>query len=129
MKKIITITCALLFTLCLSAQILVIPDVHGRVFWKEAVEKHPTLPVVFLGDYLDPYASENITPDDALTNFKDIIAFKQANMDRVTLLIGNHKIHYFDTFYKFSRKDTVNAEYIHQLLIDNLPIWIVVKLS
>lgn len=95
MKRIITITYALVCTLCLSAQILVIPDVHGRAFWKEAVEKHPTLPVVFLGDYLDPYARENITPDDALTNFKDIIAFKQANKDRVTLLIGNHEIHYF----------------------------------
>ena len=95
MKSIITITYALVYTLCLSAQILVIPDVHGRTFWKEAVEKHPTLPVVFLGDYLDPYARENITPDDALTNFKDIIAFNQANKDRVTLLIGNHEIHYF----------------------------------
>ena len=48
MKRIITITYALVCTLCLSAQILVIPDVHGRTFWKEAVEKHPTLPVVFL---------------------------------------------------------------------------------
>ena len=123
MKKIITITYALVCTLCLSAQILVIPDVHGRAFWKEAVEKRPTLPIVFLGDYLDPYAHENITPDEALDNFKDIIAFKQANMDRVTLLIGNHEIHYLDTFYKFSRKDTLNSEYIHQLMVDNLPLF------
>ena len=105
MKKIITITYALLFTLCISAQILVIPDVHGRSFWKEAVDKHPTLPIIFLGDYLDPYAREHITPDEALANFKDIIAFKQANNERVTLLIGNHEIHYLDPFYKFSRKD------------------------
>ena len=59
MKKTITITYALLCTLCLSAQILVIPDVHGRAFWKEAVERHLSQPagqsvrtVVFLGDYL-----------------------------------------------------------------------------
>ena len=96
MKKIITIIYALLFTLCISAQILVIPDIHGRTFWKEAVDEHPSLPVVFLGDYLDPYARENITPEEALANFKDIIAFKKANMDRVTLLIGNHEIHYLD---------------------------------
>ena len=123
MKKIITITYALLFTLCISAQILVIPDVHGRSFWKEAVDKHPTLPIIFLGDYLDPYAREHITPDEALANFKDIIAFKQANNERVTLLIGNHEIHYLDPFYTFSRKDTINADYIHQLLVDHLPLF------
>lgn len=123
MKKIIAIICAMIFNLCSSAQILVIPDIHGRTFWKEAVDKHPSLPVVFLGDYLDPYASEDITPEEALANFKDIIAFKQANMDRVTLLIGNHEIHYLDSFYYFSRKDTLNAAYIHQLLIDHLPLF------
>ena len=130
MKKIFAITYALLFTLCVSAQILVIPDVHGRSFWKEAVDKHLSLPVgqsvrtvVFLGDYLDPYSRENITPEEALANFKDIIALKQTNMDKVTLLIGNHEIHYLDTFYKFSRKDTLNADYIHQLLVDNLPLF------
>lgn len=123
MKKIIAITYVLLFTLCVSAQILVIPDVHGRTFWKEAVAKHLSLPVVFLGDYLDPYAREHITPDEALANFKDIIAFKQANKDRVTLLIGNHEIHYLDSFYHFSRKDTLHADDIHQLLVDHLSLF------
>jgi hypothetical protein len=123
MKKTITTICALLFTLCISAQILVIPDIHGRTFWKEAVAMHPSLPIIFLGDYLDPYARENITPDEALANFKEIIAFKQANKDRVTLLIGNHEMHYLDSFYRFSRKDTLNAEYIHQLLVDHLPLF------
>ncbi len=88
MKKIITITYAMFFTLYTTAQILIIPDVHGRAFWRETVDRHPSLPVVFLGDYLDPYARENITPEEALANFKDIIAFKQANKDRVTLLIA-----------------------------------------
>ena len=106
-----------------STQILVIPDVHGRTFWKEAIVKYPDLPVVFLGDYLDPYAYENITQEDALANFKEILAFKQANMDKVTLLIGNHEIHYIDTYYKFGRKDTLNAEYIHQLLLEHLPLF------
>ena len=62
------------------------------------------VPIIFLGDYLDPYAHENISQEEALANFKEIIAFKQANKDRVTLLIGNHEIHYIDTFYKFGRK-------------------------
>ena len=121
--KIIAVTYALLLTLRTSAQILIIPDVHGRTFWKEAVDRHPSLPVIFLGDYLDPYASENITPEEALKNFKDIIAFKQTNMDRVTLLMGNHEMHYLDSYYMFSRKDTLNAEYIHQLLADHLHLF------
>ncbi len=123
MKKITFIIVALLYSLCLPAQMLIIPDVHGRSFWKEAVIEHPDLPIVFLGDYLDPYAHENITPEEALANFEEIIAFKQANMDRVTLLVGNHEIHYFDTAYAFSRKDTLHAEYIHRLFVEKLPLF------
>ena len=36
--------------------ITIIPDIHGRVFWKKAVDsasKDDT--IVFLGDYLDMY--------------------------------------------------------------------------
>lgn len=123
MKKIAVMISALMIALCTSAQLLVIPDVHGRSFWKGAIAKYPDLPVVFLGDYLDPYTHENITQKDALDNFKEIIAFKQANMDRVTLLIGNHEIHYIDTFYEFGRKDTLQAEYIHQLLLNHLSLF------
>ena len=123
MKKVLLIICALLFTICLSAQILVIPDIHGRTFWKEATDQYSDLPVVFLGDYLDPYAYEQITPEEALSNFKDILAFKQANMERVTLLIGNHEIHYLDTAYHFSRKDTLHAENIHQMLLSLLHLF------
>ena len=120
-KKILSTIIALLFTICLSAQILVIPDVHGRRFWKEATDKYPHLPVIFLGDYLDPYARENISSKEALANFKEILAFKQANKDRVTLLIGNHEIHYLDNTLRFSRKDTLHADYIHLLLLEHLP--------
>ena len=123
MKRIAIIVVALFSAISLPAQILIIPDVHGRTFWKEAVAKYLDLSIVFLGDYLDPYSHENISSDEALTNFEEILAFKQANMDRVTLLIGNHEIHYFDTAYEFSRKDTLNAECIHRLLINNLSLF------
>lgn len=123
MNKVISTTIAMLFALHLSAQVLVIPDIHGRTYWKEATAKYPDLPVIFLGDYLDPYSHEGITPEDALANFKEILAFKKANKDRVTLLIGNHEVHYLDTALWFSRKDTVNAGYIQQLLYENLPLF------
>ena len=57
---------------------LLIPDIHGRIFWKEAIEyyskeKYPNLVIVFLGDYVDPYDFEGITRKDAIDNFKEII--------------------------------------------------------
>ena len=39
----------------MKEKILIIPDVHGRSFWKKAVETGDYEKVVFLGDYADPY--------------------------------------------------------------------------
>ena len=39
---------------------IIIPDVHGRVFWKEIV-KNSEDKIIFLGDYVDPYPGENIS--------------------------------------------------------------------
>lgn len=45
----------------MNKRILVVPDVHGRIFWKESVNKYvdEVGRIVFLGDYLDPYAGED----------------------------------------------------------------------
>ena len=68
--------------------ILVIPDIHGRNFWKEAVEKSidKVEKIIFLGDYLDPYPWEGITRKEAIANFQEIIDFKKENKDKVVLL-------------------------------------------
>jgi len=98
-----------------KAQMLIIPDVHGRTFWKSAVESCPDLPVIFLGDYLDPYTfPENINMLEAIKNFKEIIQFKQNNPERVTLLFGNHDLVYFDRNLDCSRKclDLENEIYL-----------------
>ena len=36
--------------------LLIIPDIHGRSFWKKAVEENidRVSKVIFIGDYLDP---------------------------------------------------------------------------
>lgn len=104
--------------------LLIMPDIHGRLFWLHAVKKYPNLPIIFLGDYLDPYTHRDcIFPDEALVNFKEILDFKKANMDRVTLLMGNHDIHYFNREMSCSRKDRENYETIHQLFSENLPLF------
>ncbi|MBQ0057979.1 MAG: metallophosphoesterase [Bacteroidales bacterium] len=109
--------------------LLIIPDVHGRTFWKRAIMQYPELPTVFLGDYLDPYTSiEGILPSDALFEFQDILQYKNENPDRVTLLLGNHDIHYFDYKINSSRKDWQNHEKIAQLFSRNLSHFQLTKL-
>lgn len=123
MKKILTLILLQALALGVYAQVLVIPDIHGRTFWKEAVKECSSMPVVFLGDYLDPYGAEGITNEEALANFMDILDYKKANAERVTLLLGNHELHYLNMKKHFSRKDTVNAEQIRSILYENISLF------
>lgn len=77
-------------------KILIVPDVHGRKFWrkaKEVVDNYDR--IIFLGDYLDPYSNEGINPDMAYREFREIIRFKRTYPKKVTLLLGNHDLHYY----------------------------------
>ena len=82
----------------MAKKILVVPDVHGGIFWKEPVENYLNQVdrVVFLGDYLDPYwdANETCDMDFVLFNFMEIINLKQDNSEKIVLLKGNHDFHY-----------------------------------
>ena len=62
---------------------MVIPDVHGRLFWKEPVRKYINTVdrVVFLGDYLDPYEGEVGLADDIFENMMEIVRLKQNNRE------------------------------------------------
>lgn len=108
---------------------IIIPDIHGRTFWKSAIEqKEKDEKIIFLGDYLDHYDyeknSENelITPEKAIENFKEILNYKKNN-NNIILLQGNHDyIHYnlnsFDCrkYYKYE-------EDINMLFKDNLKLF------
>ncbi len=93
-------------------KIAVIPDIHGKDFWKEAKEKVDSLDkIIFLGDYLDAYfdiyniaslttfpvvlEKEQAARKEELNNFKEILEFKKAYPEKVTLLLGNHDIGYW----------------------------------
>ena len=89
--------------------LVIIPDVHGRSFWRTAVKAHPYDEYVFLGDYLDPYPDEGISQEEAFNGLIDITDFKQRNPDRVTLLWGNHDLHYLYPEMMGSRYDIRNA--------------------
>lgn len=104
------------------SKILIIPDVHGRTFWRVAEEVINEMDkVVFLGDYLDPYPEENITPDDALNEFYKILEFKNKYPEKVVLLIGNHDMHYIELrFSDASRMNKFRRVEIHELFLDNI---------
>lgn len=99
--------------------LLIIPDIHGRTFWKRAVEENidKVNKIIFLGDYLDPYPWENITRKDAIRNFQEIIDFKLEHKDKVVLLTGNHDCSYVDkvNFTTRSRYDSSNAYHIEEM--------------
>ena len=100
-----------------------IPDVHGRQFWREAVKDVETTPVVFMGDYLDPYLSDAVLWSDAWRGLKDIVALKMAHPDKVTLLLGNHDVHYlpgYPFFNRSSRFDCAHAERINDFFMSNI---------
>ena len=85
-----------------NLEVLIIPDVHGREFWIKPVKdvlENSDKPVIFLGDYLDPYSYElegtGIHPQEhAIDIFKQVIDTKKQYSERVTLLIGNHKVQF-----------------------------------
>ena len=73
--------------------IVAIGDIHGLNCWRKIAEEHSGCRIVFLGDYLDPYAY--MSRKDLLANLREIIALKASRPDDVVLLLGNHDLHYF----------------------------------
>lgn len=119
---------------------LIVPDVHARSFWRESVLKtlnETNAPIIFLGDYLDPYTrdffdSKDFNPkfeefknmddvrDMSLKMLEEIIELKKTYPNRIILLIGNH-----DCSYIYGKKicncryDEKNSSKISKLFNDN----------
>ena len=69
-----------------------IGDPHGRDVWKKLVREDAIN--IFLGDYLDPYPSDNLQAGvDDWGNLQEILKYKQTHANTV-LLLGNHDLHY-----------------------------------
>lgn len=71
----------------------VIGDIHGRQVWKEFVTNELVDKWIFIGDYFDS-RDKDLTASAQINNFNEILAFKEANMEKVIILIGNHDFHY-----------------------------------
>ena len=116
-------------------RILIIPDVHGRDFWKEPVKqelKNNETSIIFLGDYTDCYPVEWDPNFDYLQhtvdNFKEIIELKKQNPDRITLLLGNHDCGYAigDTICS-SRMDRLHRSELENLFKENRELFQIAK--
>lgn len=109
-----------------NIKILIIPDVHGREFWREPVKyvlENTDARIIFLGDYLDPYSFDfdhNHYQQQAIDVFNEIINLKKESNDRITLLLGNHDMGYrFDLAICDCRTDYSNFERIRNIFIEN----------
>ena len=101
---------------------IIIGDVHGSTYWKEAVKKNPGCRFIFLGDYLDPY--EDISHQKLIDNFKEIIQLKKEHPGGVILLLGNHDLHYFTTDIQPStRFDYGVAEKASNLFFEHIALF------
>lgn len=105
----------------LNQHIIIIPDIHGREFWRKAVNELPEDSlVVFLGDYLDPYENEWIYWTDAFKGLLDVIEFKKTHFEQVTLLFGNHDLHYLFPELKGTRYNEYKEDVIRATFEENL---------
>ena len=105
--------------------IMIIPDLHGRKFWRQAIANNidKVNKVIFLGDYLDPYNDPNLE-DDPIEMLQDIINLKKNNPDKYTLLLGNHSIHYiWYNFPKSSRYDRFREKDYYNIFYNNLNLF------
>jgi len=103
---------------------LIIPDIHGRKFWINPLEKYcdQVEHIIFLGDYFDPHVSEGLSESDAIDNWHEMMEFIAYHelWNRTTLLIGNHDAHYmsrvFAIYGSSSRKSIEHGGEIKSLL-------------
>ena len=108
----------------MGRQLTIIPDVHGRTFWRRAVQASPRGgKIIFLGDYLDPYPWEEITPGDSTRMLREIIELKKERPDDIVLLLGNHDMGYLDPVMNTCRRDWYGAARNKALLEENLDLF------
>jgi hypothetical protein len=100
-------------------RIIIVPDVHGRLFWNDITDRiTESNLVIFLGDYVDPYPHENISKEEAIKNFRNIIEFRKKH-DNCILLLGNHCLGYVFPEVCQCRRDLAHYAEIANLYYNN----------
>ena len=104
---------------------IIIPDIHGRDFWDipAVMNYRGKEHIIFLGDYLDPYPDEGINTAQAFDNLLDIVGLKKQYPESVTLLLGNHDLHYLDGRLEGSRYDFLHGLRNRQFFTGNATLF------
>lgn len=105
-------------------KVILIPDLHGRKFWKEAVAAaEADTRIIFLGDYTDPYDFEGITEQEAFEGFVEVVDYARSHPN-VELLLGNHDCGYvFGKFICNCRRDYDRSSEIRELFLRNVDLF------
>lgn len=121
-------------------KVLIIPDVHGRDFWKTPCENWDDR-IVFLGDYHDPYGNWVVhepNMEQSRKNLRELVDFVTArrnnpDKDSTICLLGNHDCHYYtrnlgcrsdDTHFEEIREllDTLNPQISYELIYNSTEV-------
>ena len=79
-------------------KLIALGDTHGRTDWRRIVSGNESDKLVLVGDYFD--AKEDITAEQQMDNFRELLSYKQANREKAILLFGNHDYHYLDVVHE-----------------------------
>lgn len=78
-------------------RIIILPDIHGRKWWKDILDNEVYDLVVFLGDYVSSH--DDISGQEQIENLCNILDFKEQNPDKVILLRGNHDVQHLGYYW------------------------------
>ena len=101
-------------------KLYIVPDEHCRGLYKPLLSVKDT-PIVFLGDYMDPYSYEGHTDEEGIENLKEIFEFARTN-NNVTLLAGNHDLSHLFSFMGYERTSHKYYNELHKLYRDNVDL-------
>lgn len=101
--------------------IIIVPDVHCRDFYKPVLSVKDR-PIIFLGDYMDPYSYEGTNDHDGFANLEEIIDFAKTNPN-VTLLCGNHDESWIWDALGFERTSYYWYHDLHTLYRENIQLF------
>lgn len=102
-------------------KIYILGDIHTRSFYKPILQVKD-YPVIFLGDYMDPYYWEGFTDEEGIEKLKEIIEFARDNKN-VILLVGNHDEEAIWSRMGFSRTDARFYEELHKIYRNNIDLF------
>lgn len=101
-------------------KVLICPDVHCRSFYKPLLNIK-NIPIIFLGDYMDPYYFDGVSDEDGIANLEEIFDFARNNKN-ITLLAGNHDEEWIWSNMGFNRTSYKYYKDLHKLYRDNIDL-------